>query len=388
MLSILPIAAAYFLFVIITISISPSLLGVRFACLSVLSLVIDNIPRPVQGTPTSSIEISVTYQTVLYMAIMLLVTSDHVLLHRASHAHTRIKQHLPFTHMSILSRFIWATDLVLSQRGVNWSWQIPYLRRSSISRGTFLIKKLSLLMAIIVLTQTSDRFIKENKVFQGKVSMYDIGFKQRVICAGFVWWTIASSQLFNYTLSAILLVSLGVYEPYDWPSLYGRWGNAKSVRKFWGQTWHQLLRRPLQEHGKLIPERILRLPSNSRITSYVQLYMAFFLSGLCHAVADWAVAPRQLETRTHTVAFFLLQAVVITCEDAVISVGRKLGLSKPPPVLCYFWVTIWMGWSGPLWMDGMLQAGVRFRYDDFLKAVLDLAMAVGVIPQPAGTSAN
>ncbi|KAF5361947.1 hypothetical protein D9756_002804 [Leucocoprinus leucothites] len=119
----------------------------------------------------------------------------------------------------------------------------------------------------------------DNPAFQGKVSLREGGFVKQVVNVGLFWWTIASSQLFNYTLSAILLVSLGIYEPYDWPSLYGRWSDAKSVRKFWGQTWHQLLRRPLQEHGKFIPERILGLAPGSIITSYFQLYTAFLLSG-------------------------------------------------------------------------------------------------------------
>jgi hypothetical protein len=168
------------------------------------------------------------------MVIMFLVASDHILLHTASSAHTRLKQQKPFTKMSIFPRFVWATDLVLSRRGVNWSWQVPYLRTSYISRGGFLMKKSILLLAIVGVSRISDLLLQDNLAFQGKASVRSDGCIKQAFNVMLFWWTIASSQLFNYTLFAILLVSLGVYDPYDWPSLDGRWSNAKTVRRFWG----------------------------------------------------------------------------------------------------------------------------------------------------------
>jgi hypothetical protein len=132
---------------------------------------------------------------------------------------------------------------------------------------------------------------------------------------------------------------------------------------------------PLQEHGKFVAERILNLPITSRASSYVQLYVAFFLSGSCHLVADWAITRSQV-TRNSTLVFFLLQAIIITLEDAVIFIGQTLGVPQPPPFLCYLWVIIWMTWSSPIWMEDMLRAGIRFHYSDFLETVAHLGVHV------------
>lgn len=111
------------------------------------------------------------------------------------------------------------------------------------------------------------------------------------------------------------------------------------------------------------------------MTSYIQLYAAFFLSGSCHAVGDWAIT-RSQTNRNGTLLFFLLQAIIITLEDAVIFAGQTLGIPQPPAVLCYLWVITWMTWSGPIWMDGMLRSGIRFHYSDFLEAIVRLGFRV------------
>ncbi|KAF8982154.1 hypothetical protein BDQ17DRAFT_1379057 [Cyathus striatus] len=45
------------------------------------------------------------------------------------------------------------------------------------------------------------------------------------------------------TFFSAVFVTLGISDPADWPALFGIWSQTKSVRTFWGKSWHQCLRR-------------------------------------------------------------------------------------------------------------------------------------------------
>ena len=59
----------------------------------------------------------------------------------------------------------------------------------------------------------------------------------------------------------------------------------------------------------------LRLPK-STFTNCFKLFIAFFVSGLIHYGVDYAV---RRKWASHSMEFFLIQAVAITCEDAIIA---------------------------------------------------------------------
>ena len=105
----------------------------------------------------------------------------------------------------------------------------------------------------------------------------------------------------------------------------------------------------------------------SNASSYSQLYTAFFLSGVFHCFGDLAVgAPFG-----SSMPFFVANAAAITLEDAVIAVGRRLGVAgsasdpadsaaderngkgkrkeSPPPrwvrIVGYAWVCAWFSYA-------------------------------------------
>jgi len=43
---------------------------------------------------------------------------------------------------------------------------------------------------------------------------------------------------FQYAAIASLTTMLRLYKPHDWPPMFGEWGDAWSVRRFWDRTWH------------------------------------------------------------------------------------------------------------------------------------------------------
>ena len=116
--------------------------------------------------------------------------------------------------------------------------------------------------------------------------------------------------------------------------------------------------------GKLVANKLLRFPRGSNRSSYTQLYVAFFLSGLIHSSGDFMLEKRVLSC---SFKFFLLQAVAITFEDFIVYMAKRLlrreGIELVPGrideswvevtvrVIGYCWVTLWFCLALPIWLD-------------------------------------
>ena len=110
--------------------------------------------------------------------------------------------------------------------------------------------------------------------------------------------------------------------------------------------------------GRLVANKFLGLPRGTNLSSYTQLYVAFFLSAILHFSGDFAFEKRIV---SRSFRFFLLQAVGITFEDLVIYTTKRLlrrgGKADIPwiavvvRVIGYCWVTLWLCWTLPVWLD-------------------------------------
>ena len=122
--------------------------------------------------------------------------------------------------------------------------------------------------------------------------------------------------------------------------------------------------------GRFVANKVLKVPRGTNWSSYIQLYIAFFLSGLLHSAGDF-MFERRLVYRSFK--FFLLQAVAITFEDFVIYITKRLlrqrGVELKPGkvdessvgavvrVIGYCWVTLWFCLALPVWADGPSAVG-------------------------------
>jgi len=115
---------------------------------------------------------------------------------------------------------------------------------------------------------------------------------------------------------------------------------------------------------------MLSLKPKTTLFSLVQLYVAFFLTGMIHTTSFADTSPMR---------FFLLQAMAITFEGAVISIGGRLGFNRqtaPLRYLGYIWVWCWFLFSmSPFW-DQMTRAGF-FEPDDSFIIVYQLGTLLG-----------
>ena len=123
-------------------------------------------------------------------------------------------------------------------------------------------------------------------------------------------------------------------------------------------------------YGKLVANKFFKFPRGTKRSSYTQLYVAFFLSGLVHSAGDFMFQRRIL---FYTLKFFLLHAVGITLEGLVIYIAKRLLRQKAIElepgrsdeswggtvvrVTGYCWVTIWFCITLPVWQDELNAVG-------------------------------
>ena len=122
--------------------------------------------------------------------------------------------------------------------------------------------------------------------------------------------------------------------------------------------------------GRLIANKFLKFPRGTNRSAYAQLYVGLFLSGVLHCPGDF-MAMRRMGYRS--IKFFLLQAVIITFEDFVIYLAKRLlrrgGIEFKPGqadkswaevvvrVIGYCWVTLCACLTFPVFLDGLGAAG-------------------------------
>jgi len=94
----------------------------------------------------------------------------------------------------------------------------------------------------------------------------------------------------------------------------------------------------------------------------VVLFAGFFLSGVMHYAGD--VYMMNDWRAMGGLAFFILQALGIVIETALLSLARSLGLNGGKRTLLtrsigYLWVLLWISWTLPFWTDTQHRFGMR-----------------------------
>ncbi|PPR07937.1 hypothetical protein CVT24_000827 [Panaeolus cyanescens] len=262
---------------------------------------------------------------------------------------------------SLFSRLLWATNLYINSRGANWNFEAPNLAHSTLPRPAFVVSRAKWAAFFLVALDVLNIYAKRNPILSGEVPFGTYGFGWQTWNVMVYWTTVYCYMQFAHCVLSSITVMLGVSSVNDWPSWHGHPSTAVSIRKFWGTTWHQALRRPLATMGKFIANDKLRYPKGSFVSSYIQLYVAFIMSGLIHASADW-ILMKNLSSFKGNLLFYSSQALVISFEDAVVGFANRLGMkaNKFPKVLLYVWVIVCLGFTSPVWFQHMIKVGLNF----------------------------
>ncbi|KAH9888084.1 membrane bound O-acyl transferase family-domain-containing protein [Cubamyces lactineus] len=256
-----------------------------------------------------------------------------------------------------LHKKLWYAACVAGNaRLIGWSSQVSNLPPPDPvkTRGQFLRRRILQALRLWLLVDITQAYIHLQPLFPLLgTDAFPGGWRgaiMRVPCY-FAWYfpTYAMTNLLNVLMS-IFCVATGLFNGNmeDWRQEFGNWSDAYTVRRFWGKSWHQNLRRCFTLLGEKLNDA-LGLQKGSTASSYVKLYASFALSGFIHSGGDLMMGARGYVGTS--MVFFLANALAITFEDGVIAIGRRLGFDGPTKWtkrIGYAWVFAWFYIAAPL----------------------------------------
>jgi len=238
------------------------------------------------------------------------------------------------------------------------------------SRAVFIRSRVFIILINFLASDLANNHLHGNVSFDNRIHLdldgpeTYIGRKALLLRApDLISWaaTFVCTVIVQHSILAIVTVGLGLFEPADWPPIFGSFGDAYSIRRFWGRSWHQMLRFILSGIGKHVAKNGFKFKRGTSRFYYTQVYITFFLSGLMHAGGDYMLYGY---LPLFSLQFFLLQAVGISFENFIIwmtgCISSKLH-ARVNKTIGYVWVIVWFSWTGPMWIDPMSIAGMQNR---------------------------
>ncbi|TFY59551.1 hypothetical protein EVG20_g7751 [Dentipellis fragilis] len=269
--------------------------------------------------------------------------------------HERDKFKTSAQELPLLCRACWAFCIEHGPRGVP---NIP--PRPRMSRGKFIRSRLLWALWYLILIDIAQTYQHTHALFHlTGDNMQSVGSEGYLLrCMNIIAFMATPYAMLNlqYTVPALCTVALRTSNPEDWPDMFGKWSDCYTIRKFWGKSWHQMLRRHGTSMGRWVCNK-LGFQRGTTGSSYTQLYVAFFLSGVMHMGGDYMVNPALIGS---SFPFFIYQAIAITAEDTVIALGKRMGMreSRATRVLGYGCTFAWLSWSTAGYIDWSIGAGV------------------------------
>ncbi|PCH44176.1 hypothetical protein WOLCODRAFT_26531 [Wolfiporia cocos MD-104 SS10] len=251
---------------------------------------------------------------------------------------------LPFVR-----RVYWSLCLLSNRRGVGWNCQVANVPpRPSESCWQFVRKRLLNICRLYIILDFLQLYV---------LSIRPETLAQRWFYGLGRLSTMMMMMNAQASIVSVVAVATGLSKPQDWPAVFGKLSDAYTVRRFWGRTYHQNVRRYTASWGKRVC-RLLGLQPGSWASSHTQLAVGFALSALMHCSGDLMVGPSIFGA---SFAYFAAQAAVIALEDVVIAATRKKGIAWSGRVVKsvgYVWVVLWLGISTPWLFNWTVKAGI------------------------------
>ncbi|KAJ6576560.1 membrane bound O-acyl transferase family-domain-containing protein [Mycena vulgaris] len=311
---------------------------------------------------TSTGHLTQNWLTGHMLVIEVFTASDYLLVTKDVHDLRQSDRLTSISESPFSERLKWAQKLTLNPRGIGWAHEptdaLP--PKPTTSRPSFLVSQVlhfawyTALLEVVGLAARSIPVLHKDSHGLGSN-----GWLQQLLSVFTLGMSLYTSACLRGCIFRILFVGLGVWDPHECPDLFDSWQHAYTVRKFWGKFWHQILRRLLLSHARLFSYRVMGLRPGTPSSAYVQLFAAFILSGIIHQFGQYMLTRDDLYPSSKgPLFFFLSQAMIITVEDSIISVGKKAGLrGRSWKVVGFLWVLAWLTLSVPIWMDKQVAAG-------------------------------
>ncbi|MCJ1321831.1 hypothetical protein MMC15_007176 [Xylographa vitiligo] len=123
-----------------------------------------------------------------------------------------------------------------------------------------------------------------------------------------------------HSLASIVAIFSGDV-PARWPPLFGSLGDAYTVRRFYANFWHQLMRKGFTSNAGFLVTHVLGLSARTPIARYLTLFVSFIIVAVLHILAS--PAPFRCSIWPQ-VRYYGSIACAIVVEDAVMALALKV----------------------------------------------------------------
>ena len=171
-------------------------------------------------------------------------SSDYVLLRnrQGSSELRKIGQKKDTSEMSFTERLAWASSLLSTSRGIGWAHEptahIP--PRPTASKRKFIVSQLTWIFLRFIVFDAALIHIRQNPCYRtGGPSLGAFGWQWRMTAWVFIV-SIYCSMNNLYAALSVVAVATRLYEPRDWPPLFGSPLYSYTVRNCWGYVFFQL----------------------------------------------------------------------------------------------------------------------------------------------------
>ena len=162
--------------------------------------------------------------------------SDYILLRNYQPALRKTSQRKATSEMTFTERLVWAASLLFSPRGIGWAHEptAQTAPQPKASQGKFIASQFLWIIFYSILFDIALFQLQQNPCFRsGGPSLTAFGWWWRTT----VWFHVVAAYCTLsglYATMSIVFVATGLYEPRDWPHLFGSLRDAYTVRKCWG----------------------------------------------------------------------------------------------------------------------------------------------------------
>jgi hypothetical protein len=316
----------------------------------------------------------------------------------------------PYPLSPLVERLDWVNDLLYNFRGMGWNWRISalppppkaiqsQLHRNSgdvvpkhtykthsgqvkqyTTRRELLRNNLRTLLTGYLVLDAIKTCMMHDPYFWGNVNHSPPSYFPSVLTASpilthayrmvismlavkFALQTIFSLAplFFSGVLSPSLLGARA--EPWMYPETWASYNVVleQGLAGWWGNWWHQTFRFAFQEPSRKLCEE-LGLDKKTKTAKALQLFIAFFLSGVIHASGSVTCAG-DTQPLKGPMAFFLLQAVAIFAEASLSQLARAAGIGRNLPgwakkTWTFVYVHVWFYHTAHLLCNDFARGGV------------------------------
>jgi hypothetical protein len=176
------------------------------------------------------------FSFIMFFMSLLPKASDYILLRNHQPELRKIGQKKATSEMTFTERLTWATSLLATPRGIGWAHEptdcIP--PRPTTSRGKFIASQFLWFMLYYIILDVVLIHIQGNPCFMpGGPSFAAFGLWWRMTALVYIVLMYCHFSGICAMIS-IVCVAIGLYEPTDWPHVFGSVLDAYTLRKCWG----------------------------------------------------------------------------------------------------------------------------------------------------------